>query len=213
MRRIARPRIVFVALIASATVGGTALAGAPALVQKAVAHDIFDRGAQELQFSAGAFLSFGNYSELRPQLADLDASVRLGWMFGPPDGSGIWRGNFEFLAELSGAGVVKGPGTVLTGLSLLVRYNFIAPESRVVPYFQIGVGGLYNDVFEERTQSLLGSAFEFNLQGAFGVRYLCGERCAIFLEANYRHISNANLADRNAGMNSAGSLLGVSWFF
>jgi hypothetical protein len=33
------------------------------------------------------------------------------------------------------------------------------------------------------------------------------------LEADLRHISNANLYDRNFGMNSLGGLAGVSWFF
>ena len=87
------------------------------------------------------------------------------------------------------------------------------PDSKWVPYFQIGVGGVYNDIYKEHPQRLIGEAFEFNLQGAFGLRYLFNDHVACYVEAGYRHLSNAGFADRNFGMNSVGGQLGVSWFF
>jgi hypothetical protein len=66
---------------------------------------------------------------------------------------------------------------------------------------------------EVQTQRLIGREWSFNLQAGFGVRYLCSDRCAFFLEANYRHISNADTADRNIGMNSAVGVVGVSLFY
>lgn len=173
----------------------------------------FERGARELQFAVGVFVSENYHDELRPQLHDVDATARLGWMLNSPAGRGIVRGNFEFLAEFFGAGIVKGPGQVLAGTTLWLRYNYVQPAARLVPYVQVGAGGVYSDAHEERPQRLLGSAAVFNLQAGFGARYFWTEKCALFLEFDYRHLSNAGAADRNRGLNSAGSWLGASFFF
>ena len=173
----------------------------------------FDRGRHELQIGAGPFFSFGNDALERPELNDVDLTARLGWMLNTPTGDGLFRGNVEVLAELFGAGIFEGPGSVIAGATLLLRYNFVQPDARLVPYFQIGLGGAYSDAHEELPQRRLGSALSFNLQGGLGLRYLCSASLAVFVEANYRHLSNASLADRNNGLNSVGGYLGVSYFF
>ena len=173
----------------------------------------FDKGRMEFQIGAGAFSSFGSFSDKRPHLVDVDVALRLGWMLNTPSGDGFFRGNCEFLVEAFGAAVVEGPGDGFGGLTLLLRYNFVQPDSRCVPYFQIGAGGVYNDVYKETPQRLMGRAFEFNLQAGFGVRCFVAENCAVFVEADYRHISNADSADRNLGLNSVGGYIGVSYFF
>ena len=177
------------------------------------AASVFARGAHELQIAAGTFLSAGNYSPTRPRLNDVDLGVRLGWMLSDPSGSGCLRGNYEFLVEGFGAAIVLGPGDVLAGLTLQLRYNFVQPSAKWVPYFQIGAGGIYTNADNEHPQRLLGSSFEFNLQSGFGTRYFCTDRCAVFVEADYRHLSNAGLATRNAGLNSIGVWVGGSFFF
>ena len=173
----------------------------------------FDRGRHELQIGAGAFFSFGNDELERPELNDADLTARLGWMLNTPSGDGLFRGNVEFLGELFGAGIFEGPGSIFAGATLLLRYNFVQPEARLVPYFQIGVGGVYSDAHEELPQRRLGSALSFNLQTGLGLRFFCSESLAVFVEGNYRHLSNACLADRNNGLNSVGGYLGVSYFF
>lgn len=173
----------------------------------------FTHGRHEFQFGVGGFYSFGNYSETRPKLIDVDATVRLGLMLTTAEGDGALRGNWELLLEAFGGAIAEGPGDVLAGASLLLRYNFVQPDARWVPYFQFGGGGAYSDAHEVPRQRLLGSEFMFNLQGGIGLRYLCSSHCAIFVEADYRHLSNAGLADRNCGANSVGGYLGLSWFF
>jgi lipid A 3-O-deacylase len=173
----------------------------------------FEQGTREFQVGVGAFFALNSHGEQRPQINDVDGSLRLGWMLNSPSGSGFFRGNFEFLAELAGAVVVEGPGTGLGGGNLLLRYNFVQPDARLVPYFQIGAGGLFNDIYKSHPQRLVGQCFEFELQGAFGARYFLNPRCALSVEAGYRHISNADMANRNLGLNSLGGLVGVSWFF
>jgi lipid A 3-O-deacylase len=174
----------------------------------------FDKGNMELQLGAGAFFSIktGN-SASKPDLTDVDASVRLGWMLNTPVGDQWYSGNLEFLAEAFGGVVVDGPGDGLGGLTLLLRYNFVQPGAKLVPYFQIGAGGILNDIHKEEHQRLVGQDFEFNLQAAFGLRFFLNERTAIFGEFGYRHISNADNAERNVGLNSLGGLVGVSYFW
>ncbi len=170
---------------------------------------VFDKGSREFQALTGAFVSINH----APELDYAIGTLRVGWMLNTPQGEGFFRGNAEFLLEAFGAGIYEGPGSFLAGGTLLLRYNFVQPEARLVPYVQIGAGGLYSDAYQDESQRLIGSAFEFNLQGSVGVRWFLSERCALAIEGGYRHISNANLADRNTGVDSIGAQIGFSYFF
>jgi hypothetical protein len=151
--------------------------------------------------------------KLRPRIADVGGAVRLGWMLTDVSSNGWCRGNWEFLTEVYGAGIVEGPGNVFVAATLLLRYNFVQEDSRWVPYFQVGGGGIYSDAHEDPVQGAIDTEFSFNLQGGFGLRYLCSGRCAVYIEALYRHISNAGLGDRNYGTNAVGGFVGLSYFF
>jgi hypothetical protein len=182
-------------------------------MKETVVETPFDKGKLELQVGVGAFTSFQPTSSDRPKFTDVDVAFRLGRMLYTPEGDGFFRGNCEFLVELYGAALVEGPGTGYIGANFTLRYNFVQPSARWVPYAQIQAGGIYNDISDHGSQRVFGSSFAFNLQAGFGVRYLCSDHCAFFLEADYRHISNADTADRNLGLNSVGGLLGASYFF
>jgi len=191
----------------------TSTARAGKEMKEAVVETPFDKGKLELQVGVGAFTSVQPTSADRPGFTDVDVAFRLGRMLYTPGGDGFFRGNCEFLVELYGAALVEGPGTGYIGANFTLRYNFVQPSARWVPYAQIQAGGIYNDISDHERQRVFGSSFAFNLQAGFGVRYLCTDHCALFLEADYRHISNADTADRNLGLNSVGGLLGASYFF
>ena len=123
------------------------------------------------------------------------------------------RGNFEFLAEVFGGGVFNGPGNALCGGVLWLRYNWVQPDAWLVPYLQIGAGGLWNDAYHDRSQRAIGEAFEFNLQANLGFRLMLNPRWAIAIEGGYLHVSNAGLANRNMGVDSLGGRVGMSYFF
>lgn len=174
----------------------------------------FDKGKMELQLSLGYFGLLNADEPARPQLDDIDGSLRLGWMLSTPAGDGCFRGNTEFLIEAYGAGIIEGPGSYLAGATLGLRYNFVQPGATIVPYFQLQAGGVYSDAAgTDQTQRILGSDFSFHLGGAVGVRFFTSERSSISLEANFRHLSNASTSARNYGANSLGGFLGFSWFF
>lgn len=178
-------------------------------VETVIEESPFDRGSLEFQALGGAFFSI-NHS---PNFDYAVGTLRLGYMLYSPNGGGCLRGNTELLLEVFGGGIFKGPGSGMVGGTLLLRYNFVQPEATVVPYFQIGAGGLYSDAAQDQSQRLIGSDFEFNLQASIGVRWFCTPRCAFILEGGYRHISNADTADRNMGVDAIGGMLGLSYFF
>jgi hypothetical protein len=196
-------------LLASSALAGKEIVEA----KETVVESPFDKGKTEIQLGAGAMSSFQKTSRTRQGFTDVDLVLRWGKMLYTPEGDGCFRGNLEFLVEGYGALLVEGPGTGYTGLSLVLRYNFVQPDARWIPYFQIQAGGVYNDIYQDNEQRVFGSAFEWNLGSALGMRYLFTERCGAFLEFDYRHVSNADSASRNLGLNSLGGFVGVSYFY
>lgn len=200
--------VATLALISSA-LAGSEMKG----YKQTVVETPFDQGRWEFQLGVGGFTSFQSTSVVRPRFTDLDLTLRLGRMLHTPSGEGFFRGNLELLVEAYGAGLIDGPGTGYAGAALVFRYNFVQEGARWVPYFQIHAGGVFNDIHRDRTQRVIGQAVEFDLGGGFGLRYLCSDRCALFVEVDYRHISNADLADRNLGLNTVGGFVGASVFY
>ncbi len=173
----------------------------------------FDKGRREFQGVSGAFFSVSSSSSEQPALNHTLSSWRLGVMLSDVSGSGFFRGNTEFLFEGSFGGVFKGPGDYLGGGMFQLRYNFVQPDTRWVPYAQIGAGVFYSDIYKDQSQSMIGKPLELNLQVALGLRYLLSDRLAISLEGGYRHITNAGTSDRDEGLNELGVQLGLCRFF
>lgn len=171
----------------------------------------FERGAFELESTFG--MNYSLNGKNRPTLNYFDSGYRLGWMLSSPAGAGCLRGNWEFLPQIFAARVTEGPGNAFGGAALMLRRNFLQPSCRWSPYIQAGGGMVYNDIYQEHNQRLIGQAWEFDLEAAMGLRYLWSERWSVGLEANFRHISNANLNERNVGLNSLGAVLTWSLHF
>jgi opacity protein-like surface antigen len=55
--------------------------------------------------------------------------------------------------------------------------------------------------------------FNFNLNLGAGVRYFVARNWSLNLECRYQHISNADMARHNLGINAIGGLFSVSYFF
>jgi lipid A 3-O-deacylase len=175
----------------------------------------FVRGANEAELNVGGFWAVGTRGDDdRPDLGFAIGTVSYGWMLSDIRGDGICRGNWEFLLSAFGGGIFEGPGDKLAGAGFAFRYNFVKPNAVIVPFFQLGAGGVYSDAAEDdQEQNLLGSDWSFDLQAAIGLRFMTSERFSITLKAEYRHFSNASLANRNYGVNSVGGVLGVSFFY
>jgi hypothetical protein len=180
-----------------------------------VLQDPLAKGDTELELLGGYFHSPINTGGHRPEFDYASGDFRYGMVLSPIlyDQNPLLRGDFEFLLDGFGGGVTDGAGSYLTGGSLLFRYNFFHPGSRFIPYFQLGGGGLHSDAAEDHTQRLIGSDFEFILQGDLGARFLLNDHWSILVEGGFQHISNADTAARNVGVNALGGRLGVGFIY
>src|SRR5207237_7323573 len=124
--------------------------------------------------------------------------TRLGCMlYSPwPDHCCI-RGNIEAILELTAAPVFFGFGDIIVGPTALLRYNFVQPDWRLVPYLQGGGGFTYNDGYRDKTQRALGQAGECYLQAAGGLHFLLIAHCAVDLEGRSLHSYNSGFDERN----------------
>jgi hypothetical protein len=119
------------------------------------------------------------------------------------------RGSLELILEPTFL-ITTSPSTTFgEGISLLFRYNFVT-GTRWVPFFDFGIGLLHWNL---RLPTILGSQFNFTLQGGPGVHYFVGDHLAITGQVRLHHISNGGIDTPNIGVNSSLYLLGVSYFF
>lgn len=174
---------------------------------------IYSKHHKSLQVVTGLLFS---PTELASQTTVMDywqTNVRFGWMLTEPkDKKSFFRGNFEGIFELTYSYVYKGPGSYMGGITALLRYNFVQPSKRRVPYFQVGAGVVYTDAYKD-VDSGIGQAIEFTPQGSLGLRIFLRNQLSLDAEAMFHHLSNAGLAERNKGINSFGGFLGVTYFF
>ena len=175
----------------------------------------FTWGSKELEVGVGGFGSLGTKGTgERPDVTLVLGQIRYGMMLSNPLGSGLLRGNVEGLLEAYGAGIAEGPGDEIIGAGFILRWNFVQPNAHIVPFIQIEGGGAYSDMAEDdAVQHLLGQDFSFTFGGEVGLRWMVSRRFSITGGVEYRHTSNADMADRNRGLNVLGGTIGASFFF
>jgi hypothetical protein len=173
------------------------------------------KGTRRIEVLGGAFTSINYATRKRPQFDYALATVREGWTLNNVRNSGLFFGNEEFLLDIFAGPIVKGPGAVMAGATLILRHNFITRAGAFfTPYYQMGVGGLYSDAADaDRVQFGIGTTFEFNLQATLGARWRVDRIWAIHTELGYRHISNAGLDSRNGGVDAVGGFIGLGRSF
>jgi hypothetical protein len=167
------------------------------------------------QFVTGALFSDTGIGPSIPDFNYQQNNFRIGWMLNTPsDSTPAWlRGNVEAILELSASAVMSGYGSYAVGPTALVRYNFVQPDWKVVPYIQGGAGIVLTDAYEEENQKAIGQFVEFTPQASAGARILVTDNISVDVEAMFHHISNASMASRNHGVNALGGFVGMTYFF
>lgn len=208
-------KIVFSLCALALFAASAARGGAPELelAPRPAAAQPFAKGALEFQDVSGAYFFFDSAQNNRPAIDYAANSLRLGIMLYDPKGPGLLAGNFEILGEIFGGGIFNGPGDVLAGSTLIFRYNFVQPEARIIPYLQVGGGGIYTNIDEDESRGLISLPVEFNLQANAGVRYMLNDRWSLVMEAAYRHVSNAEIKKPNFGLDNIGGNVGFGFSF
>ena len=144
----------------------------------------------------------------------IHTNLRLGWSLVPHDeAADRWIDGLEILLEGGYARIYEGPGRVIAGSSLLLRYNGSSILGGLVPYVQAGAGVAYADLSRDRTQRITGQRFNFQIQIGAGLRYPFAGGWSLDTELLYFHVSNAGLDRQNLGLNSLGGLIGFTRSF
>lgn len=205
------PFLFLMALSASALAGvdDGKVTASPEVIQ-----DPLSKGMADLESLGGYFHSPVGGGH-RPEFDYAGGDFRFGLILSPVlfDHCSLLRGDFEFVFDAFGDGVTKGAGNYLTGGSVLFRYNFFHPGSRFIPYLQLGGGGLHSDAAEDPDQRLIGGNFEFLLQADIGARILLNNQWSLLMEGGFQHISNADTAARNVGVNAIGGRIGLGYLY
>jgi lipid A 3-O-deacylase len=168
----------------------------------------FAGGRFSFETNAGVYWSQRGLGPRTPTFDFAPLNVRLGLELNDP----CLCGSAQALVELSTAPVVDGFGNILVGPTGLLRYNYVRPDWRLVPYLQGGLGFVYTDASYDRTQRAIGQDVEFTIKAALGFHYLLNDHLALNLESGVTHISNADLASRNLGINAVGVSLGFTYY-
>lgn len=175
---------------------------------------IYQAHRLSLQVVSGMLTSSAGIGPRTPTLNYSQTNIRLGWMVNDPFKTvcGL-RGNLEAIVDISGSYITNGFGSTIVGGGVLLRYNLLVPRWGLVPYVQAGGGIVYTDGYKDMSQEAIGQSVEFTPQASIGVHCRAGTWWTIDVEAMYHHISNANLAARNLGINAIGGFIGLTRFF
>jgi lipid A 3-O-deacylase len=128
--------------------------------------------------------------------------IRSGWL----------RGYNQFYVSGMAEPIFKGIENHYFGFNLGMRYNFVQPGSRVVPYVSGGVGAGGIDSHPEIPGGQ-GQDFTFNILSAAGISFIVDDHWKIDVGALYQHLSNGGQTDPNPSLNLFGPQLGVNYSF
>jgi len=171
--------------------------------------DYFQPDKYEVMLASGVMFSPIGADKGRHTVDYTLTGLQFGWMLTDVGRPVWWRGNWEVALEAMGGEVYKGRGSYIAGGTAWMRYNFVQPNWRLVPYVQAGAGAEGTDM----DQRLIGEKFNFNLDVAAGLRCFVTRNWALDFECRYQHISNAKISNHDIGINAVGPMIGLSYFF
>ncbi len=134
------------------------------------------------------------------------------WRFGPVYREGFFRGYNQFYALAMVEPIFRGPENHYFGVSVGLRYNFLHPESRLMPYVSGGVGLGWIDSHAD-IEGAQGQDFTFNILAALGLSYKINDHWQASGGLVYQHLSNGGQTDPNPSLNLLGPQIGVTWSY
>ena len=184
-----------------------------------LASTLFVEDRITLEYMAGVMFSPCGLGPHEPVFNYQQNNIRLGWMLVSPDDKENpfrdtpFRGNFEGIFEVTGSYIWETFGTYMTGITGIIRYNFVQPNWIVVPYIQGGAGVIYTNARNWSNQEAIGGNWEFTPQFAGGLKFLIDDNFSFNIEGDFQHISNACTSARNEGVNAYGGFAGFTYYF
>jgi len=161
--------------------------------------------AVESGYLSGAINPPANY-----QIGAEFLTARIRW--GVVHSDSWLRGYNQFYVTGIAEPIFRGIENHYFGFNLGMRYNFVRPGSKLVPYFSGGVGAGWIDSHPEVLGGQ-GQDFTFNILSAVGVSYIVNDHWKINVGALYQHLSNGGQTDPNPSLNLFGPQVGVTCSF
>jgi hypothetical protein len=133
---------------------------------------------------------------------------RFGGVVTEPRGPGFLKGNLEVTLEALPVFVHYDDDPDYGASFTLLLRQYLSPGSRWRPFLSIGAGALVSTKkVPENT-----SRVNFTPQGGIGLAMAYSYRTIFTVEYRYHHISNADTADLNPGINSSSFHFSVNMF-
>lgn len=127
--------------------------------------------------------------------------------------NGSWlRGYNQIYVTAMAQPIFRGIEDNYFGFNIGMRYNFVRPNWRLVPYISGGLGlGWLNS--RSGIPGGQGQDFTFNILTAVGVSYRIDNHWSLNVGALYEHLSNGGQTDPNPSLNLLGPQVGLNYSF
>ena len=197
--RVVIPLVFF--LTVSRAFAGTQITNENASVLEAPRFEV----ALESAYLLGVF---GNPNSYEIGAEFLTARVRWGVV----QNDNWLRGYNQFYVSAVAEPIFRGPENHYFGFNFGLRYNFVRPGSRFVPYFSGGLGLGWIDSHPS-IPGAQGQDFTFNILTAAGISYKMSEHWKLSAGILYQHLSNGGQTDPNPSLNLLGPQVGLNYSF
>ena len=190
-------------LICSQTFGGTGESRPEPLITE------FDPHRFEIAVESGYL--FGVINPPRDyQIGAEFVTGRIRW--GVIQSDSWLRGYNQFYISAIAEPIFQGIENHYFGLNFGMRYNFVRPGGRLIPYFSGGLGLGWIDSHPEIPGGQ-GQDFTFNILTAAGISYLIDDHWKVNAGILYQHLSNGGQTDPNPSLNLLGPQVGLDYSF
>jgi opacity protein-like surface antigen len=122
------------------------------------------------------------------------------------------RGYNQFYISAVTEPIFRGIENHYFGFNFGMRYNFVRPASRLVPYISGGLGLGWIDS-HPNIPGAQGQDFTFNILTAAGISYRMNDHWKLNAGILYQHLSNAEQTDPNPSLNLLGPQIGLNYSF
>lgn len=144
------------------------------------------------------------------EIGSIFVTGRMRW--GIIDNDSWMRGYNQVYVTAMGEPIIRGIENHYFGVNVGMRYNFVHPYWRVVPYISGGVGAGAIDS-RPSVRGGQGQDFTFNILTAVGVSYEINKQWKANIGILYQHLSNGGQTDPNPSLNLIGPQIGLTYSF
>lgn len=171
--------------------------------------DPIDPPRFELAVESAYLLGFIN-SPYSYEIGAEFVTARVRW--GVVQNAGWLHGYNQFYVTAMAEPIFRGVENHYFGVNTGLRYNFVRPYWRLIPYISGGVGAGAIDS-DPSVPGAQGQDFTFNILTAVGVSYDIGNHWKLDVGVLYQHLSNAEQTNPNPSLNLIGPQLGLTYSF